>query len=149
LSHSPDLGRLLTDRPTPVVVTCRRARDKGLWRWSEGQRLMALRSAIVAGAEYVDLEEDTPPLIRRYDSTKRFISHQDYDQTPGTHDEIHGRLQKLDPDIIKIETMPNSPLDNVRILQLAQESQVPTIGFCMGESRIPSRILAGRYGAPF
>jgi 3-dehydroquinate dehydratase/shikimate dehydrogenase len=149
LSHSPDLGRLLTDRPTPVVVTCRRARDKGLWRWSEEQRLMALRSAIVAGAEYVDLEEDTAPLIRRYGSTKRIISYHDFDQTPANLAEIHGRLQKLDPDIIKIVTMANTPHDNVRILQLAQESQVPTIGFCMGEFGIPSRILAGRYGAPF
>ncbi|HUG94287.1 MAG TPA: type I 3-dehydroquinate dehydratase, partial [Planctomycetaceae bacterium] len=29
LSRQPDFGRLLTDRPTPVIVTCRRATDRG------------------------------------------------------------------------------------------------------------------------
>jgi len=149
LSHSPDLGRLLGDRPTPVVVTCRRARDKGLWRWSEEQRLMVLRSAIVSGAEYVDLEEDIAGSIRRFGPTKRIVSFHDFDKTPENIEQIHGRIEKLDPDIIKIVTMANSPLDNVRILKLAAGAQVPTIGFCMGEYGIPSRILAGRYGAPF
>src|SRR6516164_9229653 len=144
LSHSPDLGRLLADRPTPVVVTARRARDKGLWRWSEEQRLMVLRSAIVAGAEYVDLEEDIAGSIRRYGSTKRIISHHDFDQTPDNLAEIHARMQKHDPDVIKIVTMANSPLDNVRMLKLVAQSLVPTVGFCMGEFGIPSRLLTGR-----
>ena len=149
LSHLPDLGRMLADRPTPVVVTCRRARDKGLWRWTEEQRLMVLRSAIVSGAEYVDLEEDIAGSIRRFGETKRIISFHDFDQTPENLDEIHERLQKHDPDIIKIVTMANSPFDNVRILKLVAGARVPTIGFCMGEFGIPSRILTGRFGAPF
>jgi 3-dehydroquinate dehydratase/shikimate dehydrogenase len=149
LSHSPDLGRLLADRPTPVVITSRRARDKGLWRWTEEQRLMVLRSAIVSGAEYVDLEEDIAGSIRRFGETKRIVSYHDFDKTPENLDEIHERLQKHDPDIIKIVTMANSPFDNVRILKLVAGARVPTIGFCMGEFGIPSRILTGRFGAPF
>ncbi len=149
LSRPPDLGRLLAERPTPVVVTCRRARDKGLWRWSEEQRLMVLRSAIVAGAEYVDLEEDIAGSIPRHGSTKRIVSYHDFDKTPEELPEIHGRMAKLDPDIIKIVTMANSPLDNVRMLRVVAQAGVPTIGFCMGEFGIPSRILTGRFGAPF
>jgi 3-dehydroquinate dehydratase/shikimate dehydrogenase len=149
LSHSPDLGRLLADRPTPVVVTCRRARDKGLWRWSEEQRLMVLRSAIVSGAEYVDLEEDIAGSVPRFGETKRIVSHHDFDKTPDDLDVIHSRMQAYDPDIIKIVTMANSPLDNVRMLRLVAGSKIPTIGFCMGEFGIPSRILTGRFGAPF
>jgi 3-dehydroquinate dehydratase/shikimate dehydrogenase len=149
LSHPPDMGRLLADRPTPVVVTARRARDKGLWRWSEEQRLMVLRSAIVAGAEYVDLEEDIAGSVPRYGATKRIVSFHDFDQTPEDLAEIHVRMQKHDPDVIKIVTMANSPLDNVRMLRLVSQSLVPTVGFCMGEFGIPSRLLTGRYGAPF
>lgn len=149
LSHLPDLGRLLNGRPTPVVVTSRRARDKGLWRWSEEQRLMVLRSAIVSGAEYVDLEEDIAGSIRRFGPTKRIVSHHDFNTTPQNLEEIHERMQQHDPDIIKIVTMANSPLDNVRMLKLVAASKVPTIGFCMGDFGIPSRILTGRYGAPF
>src|SRR4051812_40339953 len=71
LSHLPDLNRLLKVRPTPVIITCRRKGEKGLWRGTEEQRLMILRSAIVSGVEYVDLEEDTAQAIRRYGKTKR------------------------------------------------------------------------------
>ena len=31
LSRTPDINRLLADRPTPVVITCRRGSDKGRW----------------------------------------------------------------------------------------------------------------------
>jgi 3-dehydroquinate dehydratase type I len=149
LSHIPDLGRLLADRPTPVVATCRRARDKGLWRWSEEQRLMVLRSAIVSGAEYVDLEDDIAASIHRFGPTKRIVSFHDFDKTPADLEAIHARLVQHDADIVKIVTMANSQADNVRMLQLVAAAKVPTIGFCMGEYGIPSRILTGRYGAPF
>ncbi|MBS0263991.1 MAG: shikimate dehydrogenase [Planctomycetes bacterium] len=149
LSHLPDVGRLLANRPTPVVVTCRRARDKGLWKWTEEQRLAALRTAIVGGAEYVDLEMDIAASIRRFGPTKRIVSHHDFDKTPDDLEEIHKRMAALDPDVIKIVTMANSPLDNIRLLKLAAGAKVPTIAFCMGEFGVPSRILAGRYGAPF
>lgn len=149
LSHAPDLGRLLKDRPTPVVVTCRRPRDKGLWKQSEDQRQMLLRAAMVDGAEYVDLEEDVAANISRYGKTKRIVSYHNFDKTPPNLEEIHARLAKHDADVVKITTMANSPLDNVRMLRLVQQAQVPTVGFCMGEFGIPSRILTGRYGAPF
>src|SRR5260221_4995689 len=148
LSHLPDVGRLLADRPTPVVVTCRRARDKGLWRWTEEQRLMVLRSAIVSGAEYIDLEEDIAGSIRRFGETKRIVSFHDFDKTPENLDEIHERMQKHDPDIIKIVTMANSPFDNVRILKLVAGGRVPPNRFCMGEFGISRRILTRRFGRP-
>ncbi|MGQ0635190.1 MAG: shikimate dehydrogenase [Planctomycetaceae bacterium] len=149
LSHPPDLARLLNDRPTPVVVTCRRPRDKGLWKFTEEQRLMVLRAAIVGGAEYVDLEEDVATAIRRYGATRRIISYHNFDETPPDLEEIQARLTKLDPDVVKIVTMANGPLDNVRMLKVVARASVPTVGFCMGEFGIPSRILTGRYGAPF
>ncbi|MSR56696.1 MAG: shikimate dehydrogenase [Planctomycetaceae bacterium] len=149
LSRVPDLGRLLVDRPTPVIVTCRRPRDKGLWRFTEEQRQTLLRSAIVAGADYVDLEEDIATDIRRYGPTKRIISYHNFDETPADIADIHARLAKLDADIVKIVTMANSPADNVRMLQLVRGAASLTVGFCMGEFGLPSRILTGRYGAPF
>lgn len=149
LSRPPELGRLIGNRPTPVVVTCRRARDKGLWRFPEDQRMTLLRAAIVAGVEYVDLEEDIAASIPRYGKTKRIISHHNFDETPANLEEIHIRLCNRDPDIVKIVTMANSPADNVRMLKLVAAAKVPTIGFCMGEFGVPSRILTGRYGAPF
>ena len=149
LSRTPDVGRLLKDRPTPVIVTCRRQQDKGRWKFSEEQRLTLIRAAIVEGAEYIDLEEDIAAKIPRYGETKRIISHHDFDRTPDKLEEIHKRMTELDPDIIKLATMANSPADIVRMLQLVDKSEIPTIGFCMGELGIASRVLCGKYGAPF
>lgn len=148
LSHLPDLGRLLKDRPTPVVITIRRAEDKGRWRDTEEQRQTLLRQAIVQGVEYVDLEWDIATQIRRYGKTKRIISYHNFRETPEDLADIHARMTKLDPDIIKLATMANSPGDMVRMLQLVKHSNVPTAGFCMGEFGMASRVLCGKYGSP-
>ncbi len=149
LSKSPDLPRLIQDRPTPVVITCRRPDDGGRWRGTEDQRQLLLRQAIVSGVEYVDLELDLAGKIPRYGKTKRIISHHDFRETPENLEYLHAQLCKYDPDIVKLVTTANSPADNVRMLQLVSSSEVPTIGFCMGEYGIVSRILCGKYGSPF
>ncbi len=148
LSHLPDLGRLLKDRPTPVVITIRRAEDKGRWRDTEEQRQTLLRQAIVQGVEYVDLEWDIARQIRRYGKTKRIISYHNFSETPEDLADIHARMTKIDPDIIKLATLANSPGDMVRMLQLVKHSSVPTAGFCMGEFGMASRVLCGKYGSP-
>jgi 3-dehydroquinate dehydratase/shikimate dehydrogenase len=145
----PDIGRLLKDRPTPVVVTCRRKVDRGRWFGTEEQRLAILREAIIGGAEYVDLEVDVAGSIRRYGKTKRIISYHNFDETPLELFDIYQRMRKLDPDVIKIVTMANSPGDNVRVLEMVGAADVPTVGFCMGEMGTLSRVLCGRNGAPF
>lgn len=149
LNRQPDLARLLNDRPTPCVVTCRRQVDRGRWRFSEEQRLAVLRSAIVAGVEYVDLEDNIAGSIRRYGETKRIVSHHDFEQTPDDLAEIHAKMCELDPDVVKIVTMANSPGDIVRMLKLVKAAKVPTVGFCMGELGVASRVLCGKYGSPF
>jgi 3-dehydroquinate dehydratase/shikimate dehydrogenase len=52
MRNRPDIGRLLKDRPTPVVVTCRRKTDRGRWNGTEDQRLAILREAIIAGGKF-------------------------------------------------------------------------------------------------
>ncbi len=149
LSHMPDLSRLLADRPTPCVVTCRRKSDRGRWRGSEDQRLALLRSAIVAGVEYVDLEDDVAGQIPRYGDTKRIVSHHNFDETPRNLEDIYKRICGFDPDIVKLVTMANAPSDIVRMLRLVADADLPTIGFCMGELGVASRLLCGKYGSPF
>lgn len=149
LQRAPDVARLLKDRPTPVIVTCRRPQDRGRWAGTEEQRRMLLRSAIVGGAEFVDLEDDIAKAIPRYGKTKRIISRHDFEETPHNLQEIHAELTRLDPDIIKLVTMANDPSDCVRMLELVAHAHVPTVGFCMGEFGQMSRILCGKYGSPF
>ena len=148
LSRIPDLGRLIDNRPTPVIITCRRREDGGRWRGSEDQRRTILRSAIVAGVEYVDIEEDIAKSIPRYGKTKRIVSYHNFEETPPDIEQIHARMCKLDPDIVKIVTLANSPGDAAKMLEISRKSDVPTIGFCMGEMGLFSRILCGRFGSP-
>ncbi len=149
LSRDPDVNRLISDRPTPVVVTCRRDSDRGRFGGPEEQRQTFLRAAIVGGAEYVDIEDDIAASIPRYGDTQRIVSHHNFEETPDDLEEIHERMCDLDPDIIKLVTMANHPADSVRLLKLVETSEIPTIGFCMGEVGLPSRLLCCKYGAPF
>ena len=144
-----NLKRLLADQPCPVVITIRREIDGGKWRGTEDERQMLMRAAIVDGVDYIDLEEDVAKLIRRYGKTKRIVSYHDFRQTPDDLAAIHARLAALDADVVKLATMANSPHDNLRMMQLVQSAKVPTVGMCMGDLGTPSRILCGRFGAPF
>jgi len=149
LSHTPDVNRLLAERPTPVVITCRRRSDKGRWSGSEDQRQTVLRAAIVGGAEYVDIEDDIAKSIPRYGETRRIISHHNFDETPDDLETIYNRMCELDPDIVKLVTMANRPEDSVRLLKLVDSAKIPTVAFCMGELGLASRLLCGKYGSPF
>src|SRR5436190_19229434 len=82
LSRAPDVARLLKDRPTPTIVTCRRREDGGKWTGTEDERRTVLRTAIISGADYVDLEMDIAKSIPRYGKTQRIISHHDFQTTP-------------------------------------------------------------------
>jgi 3-dehydroquinate dehydratase/shikimate dehydrogenase len=149
ISGEVNLRRLITDRPSPVVITCRREADGGKYTGTEEARLRLLRTAIAEGVEYVDLEDDIAGSIPRFGKTKRIISLHDFRKTPDNLEEIHARLVSLDADVVKMATMANQPHDNLRMLNLIRNSKVPTVALCMGDIGTPSRLLAGRFGAPF
>lgn len=149
LQGEVQVKRLLRDRPCPVIMTCRRKSDGGRWEHSEEARLTLLRTAIVEGADYVDLEDDVAAGIRRYGVTKRIISHHDFQKTPADLTLLHKRLASMDADVVKIAAMANHPTDNLRMLQMVHASRLPTVGICMGDIGAPTRILGGRCGAPF
>ena len=141
--------RLLRDRPCAAIATCRRPADGGHWTGTEEARQLVLRTAIVEGIEWVDLEDDVAGQVRRYGSTKRIVSHHDFRETPPDLGGLQRRLADLDADIVKIATMANHPSDNLRMLEMVAAAEVPTIGICMGDIGLPTRVLTGRAGAPF
>lgn len=149
ITRAVNLKRLVADRPGPVVLTARRKEDGGRWEKSEQERLMLLRSAIATGVEYVDIEADVAAQIPRYGSTKRIISYHDFTGTPDELEEIHAAMAEEDADIVKIATMANTFSDNVRMIQLVENAKIPTIGICMGEMGMITRILSNRVGSPF
>jgi len=149
ISTRVNIQRLLKDRPCATVITVRREQDGGKYTGSEEARLIMLREAIANGVEYIDLEDDIAGQIPRFGKTKRIISYHSFRNTPENLRELHTRLKALDADIVKIATMANQPHDNLRVLEMMQESDSPTIGMCMGDIGTPSRILGPKFGAPF
>ena len=149
LEGAVQVRRLLRERPCPLIATCRRAVDGGRWAHSEAARQLVLRTAIVEGADYVDLEDDIAAEVPRYGPTKRIVSYHDFQKTPADLASLHKRLAAMDADIVKIATMANQPADNLRMLELVRSARIPTVGICMGDIGMPTRVLAGRCGAPF
>ena len=96
IGRAVSLKRLMDDRPGPIVITVRRREDGGRWTKSEQDRLMLLRSAIVAGAEYVDIEADVASQIPRYGTTKRIISYHDFSGTPDNLEDLHAAMAEED-----------------------------------------------------
>ena len=137
------------EHPCQVIITCRRKEDGGKWEGTEEARRLLLREAIAEGVDYVDLEEDVAAEIPRFGKTKRIVSYHNFRKTPENLRELHDRMSKLDADIVKIATMANDPHDNLRMLEMMQESELSTVGMCMGDMGIPSRILASKFGAPY
>ncbi len=153
LRKTPDFQRLLKNRPTPVIVTVRRTQDGGHWMGDEESRLRVLRTAIVEGADYVDLELDTAKKIPRYGKTKRIVSYHNFDETPQDLQQIAKTLLAADPDMIKIVTKANTVSDLFRMMDFLKwrtlsSPKVPMIAFCMGELGVPSRILCKKFGSP-
>jgi 3-dehydroquinate dehydratase/shikimate dehydrogenase len=132
-----------------VVVACRRPRDGGRFAAGEVQRLALLRMAIALGADYVDLEDDVAAAIPRSGQSRRIVSLHDFEKTPDDLPAIHARLAALDADVVKICTMARTTHDNLRVLDMVAAAKVPTVGFCMGDIGVASRVLTGRFGAPF
>lgn len=149
IGRSVDLRKLLSNRSIPIVITCRRKEDGGRWDKSEEERQTLLRSAIASGVDYVDLEEDVAAKIPRYGRTKRIVSYHDFVGTPDNLQEIHQRLSALDADVVKIATLAKSFADSIRMLRFVETVKVPTIGICMGDVGVITRVMALRYGAPF
>ena len=151
LRRDPDLPRLLKEKKTQIIVTCRKPEDGGLWRDSEEKRQKVFRQAIIDGVEYVDLEEDTAKAIPRYGKTKRIISYHNLKETPDDLQAIWNRLAQCDPDVIKIAVMPKYIDDVFRVFELlkANGSKIPTIAISMSETGFMTRVLAPKFGSPW
>ena len=132
-----------------MIITCRREEDGGKWHGHRRSPACCCSARRSPRASTTSIWKRTSPArFRRFGKTKRIISYHNFRKTPDDLRELHDRLAALDPDIVKIATMANDPHDNVRMLEMMQESEIPTVGMCMGDIGTPSRILAGKFGAP-
>ncbi len=149
IAKAPDFKRLLADKPCPMVATVRRREDGGRWAGSEDERRMLLRQCIVGGFDWVDLETDIADAVPRFGKVRRIISYHNMRETPANLEKIHERMCKQDADVVKLAVRAQKPGDGLRVLALMDKPAKPTVGIAMGDVGLFTRLLAGKYGAPF
>ncbi len=144
--QSPDLVAILAQKPCPLIATNRVPDEGGRWTGSSEDRVELLSRAAQLGFDFVDVELGWESRLQQRGNARLIVSYHNFEETPTDLPQIHGRLVATGADIVKIVTTANSILDNARMFDLLQNAAVPTIGLCMGELGIISRILAPKFG---
>lgn len=142
----------------PVLATNRPVREGGAFEGDEALRFEILRKAVAAGAEWVDLEEDTPMEIVAEFKAKKIgtvLSHHDFSGTPdrlALH-RLAERMTRKRADVLKIVTQANSPEDSLAVLDLIpfgrRQLGMEVIAFCMGDAGRWSRLACLLLGSPW
>jgi 3-dehydroquinate dehydratase-1 len=121
------------------------------------QRLTVLAAAIGAGAAYVDIELDSPTILRegvlaeaRRHGCEVIVSHHDHERTPGREElvRIVGECFAAGADIAKVACRADSARDAARILGLLDDGR-PIVAIGMGRMGRMTRVVAPLLGSPF
>lgn len=142
-----DLVRLLENRSCPLIVTNRPVREGGSFSGDEEKRISILKGAIELEADYVDIEHDSVHLIKDRRKTKLILSYHNFQETPRDLMRIHAQLNEAGADIAKVAVRAHEAVDNLVVFDVLRSSVIPTIGLCMGEAGLMSRVLAPKFGA--
>ena len=182
-----EIEQLFTDSDVPLIATCRieeaakrvagevnRLNDAGKVLSEQGLYLSEPRKgrnpaeefaenqllkAIEAGAKYVDLEMEAPPMMGRkirqacqeY-GTMLIRSFHDFAGTPpeATLLSTLDKGRRFGGEVVKIVTTATCKADVDRVMGLYREAEPGTlVAFCMGPEGRESRLEALRQGAPF
>jgi 3-dehydroquinate dehydratase / shikimate dehydrogenase len=146
-----DVQGALAGRRRPAIVTCRPVRERGRFDGTENERLDILGRAAALGAEYIDVEWDSAhmPLVARRGGRGVIVSSHDFDGVPADLAARFGAMRATGAEVVKIAVTARGLTDNLPLLALGRESaghgRVALVA--MGDSGVPSRILAGRFGS--
>lgn len=146
---APGLSELLTVKPKPVIMTCRRPQDGGAWDGNEDERLALLRQCIVSKADYVEIELDAADQIRPFPPAKRVISYTNLKETPADIAEIYAEAQTKKPDVIKLTTLARTPEEAWPLVQILAKPAVPTVVVGLGKPGLMLALLGRKIGAPW
>ena len=150
LIKEPDVKELLEVTTKPIIVSCRRQQDGGQWDGGEDDRLMLLRTAIVAGPAYVELDLDIAKKIPRFGKTQRVISFTRLDAPETDIDAVFEEAAQAHADIVKF-TWPTPTLDDAWPLlrAISQKKSVPIVGIGLGRGELTFSLLGLKYGSPW
>jgi 3-dehydroquinate dehydratase/shikimate dehydrogenase len=151
-----DLGALLAARTRPILFTCRSDAEGGHFPDRDaGARRTLLREAVERGFDLVDVEARAgfDDVVAAKAGRGLVLSWHDTEGTPDDLDAVYERMAGAGPDVVKIAVTARSVRDLGRLLALAARHAADAaprlVAIAMGPLGVASRILGGRYNAPF
>ncbi|MFI4943056.1 MAG: type I 3-dehydroquinate dehydratase, partial [Burkholderiales bacterium] len=151
-----DLGALLRARTRPILFTCRSDAEGGRFPDRDASaRRQLLREAVERGFDLVDVEARAgfDDVVEAKAGRGLVLSWHDTEGTPDDLDAVYDRMAAARPDVVKIAVTARSVRDLGRLLALAARhaaDEAPRlVAIAMGPLGVASRILGGRYNAPF
>ncbi len=151
-----DLLTLVRARARPLLYACHPVSEGGRWDDADtkGRRLL-LQEAVKRGFDYVDVEYRSGLLNVAAEKAGRglIVSHHDLEGVPDDLDGLYAGMAEMGADVVKIAVTPRSVADVGRLVVFAQDrargSGPPLVPIALGPLGLVTRILGGRWGAPF
>ncbi|NOZ22164.1 MAG: shikimate dehydrogenase [Planctomycetes bacterium] len=144
---SPAVKPFVENRTKPIIATNRPTREGGKYEGDEKKRIALLREAAAAGFDYIDIELDSVERLGEHGASKVIVSYHNFKQMPDNLREIHEQIVAAGADIAKLAVMATDICDTLRMFDLLRDVSIPTIGLCMGEEGVITRILGPRFGS--
>ncbi|HKY03421.1 MAG TPA: shikimate dehydrogenase [Blastocatellia bacterium] len=147
-----NLGLLLSEKPCPVIITCRAASEGGLQRIADDARLRLLVEGARQVADYCDIEAVFYNRATRLnpDLSRLIVSYHNFDETPAGLESIYQTMSAMPAAVYKIATRARSVEDSLsifRLLELARNEGKRIIALGMGEPGIITRLIGPSRGS--
>jgi 3-dehydroquinate dehydratase/shikimate dehydrogenase len=154
-----DLPALIRARTKPIVLTCRPECEGGRFPDADNEaRRRILLDAARLGFDLVDLEARAgfDDVAEAKAGRGLVLSWHDFDGTPRNLESLYRRMAGAGADIVKVAVTARSVEDLGRLFAFAknhararERGRPPLLTLAMGPLGVASRVLGGRYGAPF
>ena len=154
-----DLAALVRARVKPILLTCRTEKEGGRFPAAdEPARRAILAEAVRLGFDLVDVEARAgfDDVAAAKTGRGLVLSWHDFEGTPQNLEALYRRMAEAGADLVKIAVTARSIEDLGRLLAFAQrharareQGRPPLVALAMGPLGVASRILGGRFGAPF
>ncbi|MGO4516178.1 shikimate dehydrogenase [Terriglobus sp. 2YAB30_2] len=154
----PRLKAFLEANPlVTAITTCRRKPNGGGFTGSLSEEAEILAKAAAGGSQLIDLEIESAEAMKHADLDKLraagaaiIISYHDFETTRDL-DSVYERIQKFQPDFIKVVPTARSLADNLTLFSFLEKygEAGNVIGISMGEYGVISRVLGVRAGSAF
>src|SRR4051794_29768631 len=144
----PDAAAALLGRRKPAIVTCRPAREGGMFDGPEEVRRRVLDEAHRQGAEFIDVEWDAiaAPVMRARNGRGIVVSRHLFEGTPPNPAAMLDDLRGTGAEVAKLAVMCERIADLRALLQAVRPGR-SSILIGMGAGGTATRVLAGRFGS--